>query len=240
MDKALSYGAAFILGVGAGWVIQGRHWDVFLTSYIPALATLLAAFYGAKYAFQFQKDKEVEDIKRRNLVNANIAIHALSRMANKLFIYQRDFINPVRTSPAIFIELRPSLILEKDLIRLNVDALYFLLETEHRNLLGEVIIEEDRYRSAIDAINARSHIHQNEVQPILEKMGFVQGSTYTFNQIEQFLGSRLYTTIQQTTQQLIEHVDSTLASLQKVGDKLTIDIKSLYPNQTVIGFKLPG
>jgi hypothetical protein len=61
--------------------------------------------------------------------------------------------------------------------------------------LGEVIIEEERYRSAIDAINARSHIHQSEVQPILEKKGFVQGSTYTFNQIEEFLGPRLYETI---------------------------------------------
>ena len=66
MTRIFTFGVPFIVGVGAGWIVQGRHWDAFLTSYVPALATLVAAFYGAKYAFQFQKDKEMEDNKRQN------------------------------------------------------------------------------------------------------------------------------------------------------------------------------
>lgn len=239
MDKALTSGAAFILGVGAGWMIQGRHWDVFLTSYIPALATLLAAFYGAKYAFQFQKDKEAEDGKKRNFVSANAAIFTLSRMANNLFIYRRDVIEPVRNKPLRFIELSPTPTIEKELIKLNTEALYFLLETEHRNLLGEVIIEEERYRSAVDAINMRSSFHLQEVQPFLQKMNVIQGGSYTIQQFETILGPRLFHTMQQSTDQVINHVDGTLLSLQQVGDKLNAAIKKLYPSEKVISFTLP-
>ena len=51
----VTFGVPFILGVGAGWIVQRRHWDVFLTSYVPALATLVAAFYGARYAFNSKR-----------------------------------------------------------------------------------------------------------------------------------------------------------------------------------------
>ncbi|MEZ0272930.1 MAG: hypothetical protein ACAH18_12625 [Methylophilaceae bacterium] len=239
MKNLFTAASAFILGVGAGWLIQGRHWDVFLTSYIPALATLLAAFYGAKYAFQFQKDKELEDIKKRNLVSANASIFALSRMANNLFIYQRDVINTVRNSPGRFLELRPTLDLEKEYVQLNFDTLAFLLETEHMNLLGEVIAETEKYRSAIDAINGRSRLHLQTIQPQLEQASFPAQNQISIQQIEECLGDRLTTTLRESTDQVIEHVDSAIISLKDVADRLRRSIKLLYPNDKVIGFSLP-
>jgi len=84
MHRIFTYGVTFIFGVGAGWIAQGKHWDVLLTSYVPALATLVAAFYGAKYAFQFQREKEIEDNKRRNVVNGNSAIFSMIRIVKDL------------------------------------------------------------------------------------------------------------------------------------------------------------
>lgn len=235
----IAYGAAFILGVGAGWIIQGRHWDVFLTSYIPALATLLAAFYGAKYAFQFQIDKEAENIKRFNLVSANIAIFTLMRMANKLRNYQRDTIDIVRKSPSRFLELQPTLDMEKEHIKLDIEALYFVLETEDRNLLGEVIIEEERYRNVIDTINKRSQLHLHEVQPLLESANFVSGDSYSLDDIKQMLKPRIYDTLVQATESVINLVDETLISIEMTSNKLTASIKKQYPDKTVISFILP-
>ncbi len=240
MNKTTTASVTFILGVGAGWIIQGRHWDVFVTSYIPALATLLAAFYGAKYAFQFQKEKEIEDTAKRNLVNVNAAIFTLSRMANQLFIYQRDVIAPARESPVRLLELRPTLEIEKELIELDIQSIYFILETEDRNLLSEVIIEEERYRVTIDAINTRSRLHLQEVQPLLEQAGFVSGNFYDPVEIEGYLGSRLYSTLQQYTDQLVIHVDSTLISTKDVANRLKNAIKILYPNEKVITFTPPS
>lgn len=240
MNKIFTIGTSFLLGVGAGWLIQGRHWDIFLTSYIPALVTLLAAFSGAKYAFQFQNDKELKTEKANNIIAANKAIFTLSRMANSLYVYQRDFINPLRDTEAAFLELRPTLDMEKELIKLDIEGLYFLLQTEDRNLLGELIIEEERYRTAIDVINARSKTHLQEVQPVLEKAGFQSNSTkiVTHDEIEKILGNRLYSTIKQSTEDVIFHVDSTVESLKQVADKLKEGVKNVYPDKNIISFVL--
>lgn len=137
------------MGVGAGWIVQGRHWNVFLTSYVPALATLAAAFYGAKYAFQFQKDKEQEDNKKRNILNGNIAIFNLMRMTMKLRNVQRQIIDPARNRLVLFLQMQPTPHLINNDIKLNIESLYFLLETDDRNLLGELVTEDARYQSAL-------------------------------------------------------------------------------------------
>lgn len=239
MKHLLASGTAFILGVGAGWIIQGRLWDVFLTSYIPALATLVAAFYGAKYAFQFQKDKELEEVKRRNIVNVNATIFTLSRMANELFLYQRDVIEPVRNSPACFIELRPTLELEKEIIQVDLEALYFLLETNHRNLVGEIVSLLTGYRTVIEAINKRSAIHLDSIQPTLEKAGLQSNGNYTIEEIKEFLGDRLYGTLVDSTDQVIEIVDEVLVSIKDSAKKLRVAALDLYPGENVISFALP-
>jgi hypothetical protein len=218
--------------------VQGRHWDVFLTSYVPALATLVAAFYGARYAFQFQKDKEKEDNKKRNVVNGNSAIFNIMRMTTTLRNIQIQIIDPGRDRPVRFHQMQPTLHLINDDIKINIESLYFLLETDDRNLLGELVTEEARYRSALSAINERSRLHIEEVQPLLERAGIVEGGDYSLARIEEVLGNRLYITIQQATEQAINHVDNAVVSLQQVADKLRASLKKVYPDETIIGFEI--
>jgi hypothetical protein len=238
MNKIITVGVPFILGVGAGWIVQGRHWDVFLTSYVPALATLLAAFYGAKYAFQLHKDKEIEDTKKRNVVNGNTAIFNMMRMTSTLRNVQRQIVDPVRDHPARFLQMQPTLHSSNDYMKLNIETLYFLLETDDRNLLGELATEEARYQIALDAINERSRLHREEVQPLLERAGFVEGGDASLAQFEKALGNRLYITMQQATEQAIEHVDNTVLSLNQVADKLRTSLKKEFPNENIIGFEI--
>lgn len=237
--RTITLGATFILGFAAGWLVEGQKWDVFLTSYIPSLATLVAAFYGAKYAFQFQKDKEVENNIIANVINGNNAIFTLGRMANKLAGYKRQIIDPIRNSPTRNLEMRPTQALEKDDIRLDIQNLYFLLEIEDRNLLGEIVVEEERYRNTIEAINMRSELHIREVQPRLEAAGIVQGGDYSFEHIEKILGGRIYTSISQATDQVISHVETALASITMISDKLTSSMKKQYPSAIIINFRIP-
>ena len=239
LNQTITYGSVFLLGVGAGWIIEGHYWNIFLTSYIPALATLLAAFYGAKYAFKFQNDKDVYLEKKLNLVNANKSIFSLMRMANTLAVYRKEIINPIRNSPTIFLEMPPTLQMEKEFIKLDIESLYFMLETDDRNLLGEVIVEEERYRSTLDAINKRSELHLNEVQPLLERANFVEGGEYSLETIQEILKPRLYSSITQLTEQVLQHVDSTIESLQLISNKLHVSVKKQFPNDTVIKFSIP-
>jgi hypothetical protein len=238
MKIIFTFGVPFILGVGAGWIVQGRHWDVFLTSYVPALATLVAAFYGAKYAFQFQKDKEEEDNKRRNIINGKIAIFNMMQMTSVLRNFQKQVIDQVRDRPTCFLEMRPTTHLEKNAITLNIETLYFLLDTDDRNLLGELVTEEARYQSALDAINERSRVYTQEIEPVLDRAGFVQPGNYSVAQIEQAIGNRLYNILCDATNQVIHHVDSTILSLKRCADKLTASLKTQYPKETIISFEI--
>ena len=67
MRPYVTIGIIFILGVGAGWIASGKYMNVLFSYYVPALATLLAAFYGAKFAFEFQRKKEMEDDRKKML-----------------------------------------------------------------------------------------------------------------------------------------------------------------------------
>lgn len=235
----ITAGITFILGVGAGWIAKGSHWDVLFTSYVPALATLVAAFYGAKYAFDFQRKKEEADKKKKDLVSANIASFNLMRMANSLLVIRKQVIDPFRGKPTAFLEI-PALLhtIEED-IRINAESLYFLLETKERNLLPEIIVEERRYVTAIHSINERSTLHRNEIQPLLESAGVKQGGEYSREQLKQALGERMFITINMATDQVITHVDETISSIQAVSNKFADCMKIMYPDEYVMRYSLP-
>jgi len=237
MKRFLSYSIFFILGTGAGWILSGQYWNIFFTSYVPALATLLAAFFGAKYAFQFQNEKEERQHKEKNILNGNLAIFDLMRMANTLLVYRKQIIDPVREKPTAFLEMPPSLDLLENDINFNAENLFFLLQSGEVNFVGELVVENRKFQSALDAINDRSKIHRFEVQPTLEKAGIVQGGNYTFQQIEDILGERLHFTIQQATQQVITSVDETIDSLKNAGDNLSKILKEIFPGEQIISFK---
>lgn len=59
------------------------------------------------------------------------------------------------------------------------------------------------------------------------------------NWIESALGSRLFVTINQATNQVITNVDETINSIQAVSNKLTDCMKSMHPGECVIRFTLP-
>jgi hypothetical protein len=237
MKRLISYGVIFILGSGAGWVLSGKHWAIFFTAYVPALATLVAAFYGAKFAFQFQNDKEAAKNREKNILDGNLVIFNLSRMINTLLVYRKQFIEPFRGKPTAFLEMPPSLELLEDAIQLNMENLFFLLHLDEINFIGELAVEKSKFQRALEAINERSKVHRFEVQPKLESSNIVQGGQYTFQQIENILGERLNHTIRQATDQVVSHVDETIDSLKITGDKLSEIMKKNFNEERIINFK---
>jgi hypothetical protein len=239
-NQLIPIGSSFILGAGAGWIAKGEYLSVFFTAYVPALVTLLAAYFGAKFAFDFQRDREIEAEKNKNLVNGNLAIFKLISMLNTLIAYQKQIIQPFRNNPTAFLEMSPTLQLTKEDISINIETLSFLLDTDDRNLIGEIAVERERFKSSLDAINERSVVHRQEAQPLLAAAGVVQGGNYAFEQIEAVLGNRIYVTLHQATDQVIEHVDSTISSIQEICNKLTESLKKQFPNSTVLRFSIPA
>lgn len=232
---------SFIFGVGAGWIAHGKLIEVLFTTYVPALATLFAAYYGAKYAFDLQHKKQEDDVKKTNLANGNIAMFTLLSMVNSLLNYQRQIIDPNRTNPKAFLEMSPTLSFLREDLSFKIKDLYFLIEINNPNLnlLGELMLEEARYKAAMDAINERSRLHVHEIQPLLERCGIIEGGTYTFKEIEKVLGNRFHTTLHQQLAQIIDHVDSAIISMDATGKKLNEALNAAYPKEKVLAIVVP-
>jgi len=229
----------FFLGATFGGLVEGKLATAIFDDYVPALATLLAAFIGASYAFRLQSEKEERDTQKRKILAGNLAVFNFIRMINTLLNFQVQIIDPIRGKNTAFIEMQPTLhLLELD-VDLVLEELAFLLETDNPNLLGELSIERSKFQKALDAINHRSKLHLEQVQPILENAGIEEGEDYTFQKIEQALGNRLYATMHQATDQVISHVDSSISSLQETGNELATMLKKLFPKEKVVSLADP-
>jgi hypothetical protein len=211
--------------------------DILLQPALSALATLAAAFSGARYAFHLQGQARARWPVEDRVAAGNRAIFVLIRQFNTLKTFQTQIIDPVRDDPGAFLNIRASLPFSYDSLTVDFDSLSFLLETNHRQVLGELFIEEERFRSAIQAINERWRIHLNICQPLLEGVGIIEGGEYTPEQIQAALGHCLVLQLKRAMDAVVQHVDKTVESSLAVGEKLYTVQKSLFPKHSIIRFE---
>lgn len=230
---------SFVLGVQISWLFKSNQFGIFFTSCVPALATLIAAYFGAKCAFNFHSNKEAEKERKEKIVSGNIVLFNFLQMINKLLAFQRQSINPHRENPVDFLEMEPTNQLTNDDISIDLNSIYFVLETENMNILGEISIEISKFKTALDIINERSNFLVDEVYPALERAGVVSGVIYPPEHIEAALGNRLFVTIQDMTKNVVQQVDETLVSIHKVSDDFSQLLKTQFAGESIISVSIP-
>lgn len=207
---------------------------------VSAFATVVAAFLGAWYAFRLI-DKDHERKKRANaLASGSRAIFTLMRQWNELSVIKRQLIDPVRSHPARFVALRPTLPLDYEHLKFDIDSLSFLLDSDFRQCLMDLLLAESKFQTAVRVLNERSKLHLQTVQPLLERAGIIEGGDYTINQLKTALGERLAVQLSRLTDDVIEHVDHSVMSLKETSDKLHVALRQLYPKERVINFEPLG
>jgi len=153
---------------------------------------------------------------------------------NKLVGYEKQIVRPHLKNSKAFIEMQPTLENVKDDISIDIDSLSFILDTEYRNLLGEISVYLSVYRNTLEAINQRSNIHIHQVQTKLENAEFIEGKCYPIEHIEKILGDRLTSIMKDSTQQVIELTTDLITSNDDITYKLESALKNLYPNHDII------
>jgi hypothetical protein len=138
---------------------------------VNPLTTLVAAFAGSWAAFKFQQFQKNKEDTAENIAAGNRALIILLQQANTLKLFQIDFIEPFRGSPGKHFQIRPALPFQEDSLIFDIQSLEFLLSPEHQQVIMDLVLEENRYRETIKAINARSHHHFEVVQPKLARAG---------------------------------------------------------------------
>ena len=150
--------------------------------------TLVAAFAGSWYAFRLSDSAKARSTVREQVAAVNRAQFVLIQQVNALKLIQSQTIEPVRLHPGRFLAMRPQLPMHGACSRLDLDSLSFLLETDDRELLFHLLIEQERFETIVQAMNERSRLHLEVVQPKLAAAGIAEGVDYLPSQIIGALG----------------------------------------------------
>jgi len=205
---------------------------------VNPLVTLVAAFAGAWAAFKLQQFQKNKEDTKLNIAAGNRALIILLQQFNALKLFQIDFIEQFRDSPGRHMQILPALPFQEDSLFFDLRPLEFLLSPEQQQVLMDLLIEENRYRETIKAINTRSRHHFEVVQPKLAGAGFKEGGEYTGEQFRAVLGDHDYVHIKRLTDAVILHVDRTVESLFAMKGRLRSALLQQYPNSKFIDFEL--
>lgn len=212
--------------------------QVAFSDIVNPVATLVAAFTGAWFAFIYQNRQKTNEKYRENISAGNRALVTLFQQVNSLKLYQVDMIEPHRNNPSRHIQIQPNLPFQEDSLAFDIKSLDFLITPPSAQIVLDLILEEARYRDAIKAINARSEHHFSVVQPKLASAGIVEGREYSEQVLRSALGELDYLCLQRLTDAVVRHVDRTVGSLVEAKDHLRKVLIERYPKGRFINFEM--
>lgn len=227
--------------VGAAVVAYAEELSLipYLNTILGAAATLAAAFFGAKYAFQLQleslKQKEVKD----QVEAGNKAIFELVRTYNQFLAVRNQFIDEHRQSPGKHVFILP-MAGNLHVMQLNFDNLTFLFDAADPDLLGRLALFQREVASTIDVIAQRSQLHVDVIQPAVERLEEEVGEAIQLGQLEKALGKRNTQTVKMLTDFMIEGVDGLIAGSERYINELNKILKEKFRGHKIMGMIAPN
>lgn len=228
----LSFLIGSLVGVFSSSLISDK------SLFLPAIATLAAAFIGAWAAYKLQDNKNKRDCEALCISNANNVLFALYERIKALKVVQHQLINPQRDLPFKMISMLPTLNLSYPDSEFNIESLMFMLETKHKQLILDLQTEKECFKVAFNVIKFRSEIHFHHVQPAMESGGIQEGGEYTRQELINAIGERIFSQLERATDDLIENVDKSVESGEKIKVRLVKALKELFPNKTIMNFEI--
>lgn len=203
--------------------------------FVTTLATLVAAYGGAKYAFSIQNKKNAKDQDDLNIANGNLALFTLIRFHNKFLNIDSQMIGDKRNDPHRHHFIMPSAIGISDTPKFDYASLAFLINTDP-NLLGKLTILEQDIAGTIDIIDKRSHLHFEQLQPLVEQLekSLAPGVGVMPEQVEQILGTRTTSHLITYTDYMVRGVDRAVAGTRDLSVELGQALKCRYPDANII------
>ena len=114
-----------------------------------SIATLAAAYFGAKYAFSLQNEKEKRASDATDVKAANSAIFELARTYNKFLAIKKQFIDEHRGKAERHLMIMPVAGMSWEPPKFNYDTISFLFRSSDPNLLGTLSLVEQEIASTL-------------------------------------------------------------------------------------------
>ena len=205
----------------------------FLVALVGALATMAAAYYGAKKAFDFQNKIKNEELAKANIASANDAIVTMQLMINKIFDYQKRVIDPIRNSKHIAIDIRPYVPLLDIGLNFNHGNLIFLI-AENNSLLFESIVRTGiKYSRTSQLINGLTEELLRTDQDAFKRL-ILNNANNGIDPLASKEEIEHYQGIKDFAGTVINYVDAFILDCTKVRDEFVAAVKHSFPNGSVV------
>lgn len=221
--------ASFCVGMAVG-LMPGLD----VKTIAGAVATLVAAFTGAFFAFKFNADREKQRKDEVDLASANRAIFTLVRVYNYIAGFNKQFLMPYSSNPAAYVAIQPSLGNSDPNWKLDYDSISFLIREKKSEVLTDLTELEELFTIFIETVKTRNHIHLNIVQPAMEAAGIVDGSSITIEDIDRVLGDRTSAIMKDLTAELIAITQRGEEQSEKLIQKVHEIMVGIFPGGNVI------
>lgn len=196
--------------------------------FLPAVATLVAAYAGAWYAATLQQKTASKELRLRQISIGARALFIMWRQLNTVAQIQEDVVDKYRDYPPAPLAMPPLTGPLDDAIRLDIESLAFLFDQGKPELLANLWIAETRFVHAVEAIRRRSTLHANEVQPRIENK-IPEGRNLTPEELRGILGVRLFQLLIDQTREVIWRTDDAVETLEAVLADLHVALKTIFP-----------
>lgn len=224
----------FIVGLIFGSVFLTGYLDIKPEAFVPALATLVAAFIGAWAAFMLEDNREKQKIINQNVAYGNEVLTALADNASLLNVFRDNYIEEFRDDPHNWLKILPPPYKFTPNLDLNALSLSFLCREGDANIMLRVSKEQYQFKLILELINKRSLLHDEKVQPMFEKMNFSQGDDIPLDVVEIELGPRYSVIIPGLTRDMIRNIDHCILSHIEAARELRKELLKIYPKEKIV------
>lgn len=201
---------------------------------IGAIATLIAAFLGAFFAFRLNEKREEIKIQEEHLGAANRAIFTLMRAYNYIAGYNKQYIAPHKDKPEAYVAIPPSIGNSNPEFKIDFDSISFLIPLKKSKILGDLAEFEVLFATIIEVLKTRNHILANIVQPAMEASGAKHGGDVYLDEIDEVIGDRISNTMKSLTGDLIEIMELGEERSEHLMQQLHETMVNLFPGKNVI------
>ena len=201
------------------------------------LATLVAAFSGAWFAFLFESRRKAKEEKSQQRAVANRSIYIISEMWNVLYQYYQDVAKPYKNKSDAWLNMAANSTYYGH-TQFDAEKLAFLLDFGEHQVYPKIMLEEVRFKSLIKLIEMRNNLLINQVHPALAGANIKVGAQQLEEEsVEEIIGIDKVHMLKIWTPEIIKQAESNLQSLKEAHDELRAAMKRLQPDEKFISLE---
>lgn len=195
------------------------------------LATLIAAFAGAWFAFLFESRKKVREELTKQRAVANRTLYIISEMYSVIHQYYCEVAKPFKDKSDAWLNM-PAISTYSSKLEFDSEGLDFLLNLGESVSYPKIILEERRYKSVLKLIELRNDTLLHKVFPSLATAKIKVGTPQlTEDYIESVIGIDNVHMLKTWTPEIIDQLELNLKSLIVLHDAFREAMKRLQPKK---------